>query len=351
MTESPFDDPESTLPEPVATAPATLATAESSPAPRRQQLSSQRAKGAAMAATALLFLGVAHPQMVWLFLNLVEGLLAGASLAFLLLGVPMAFTRVPSARRRVRNLRALCPECLRVESFRFYCDQCLRVVPGACQSTAQPSRGNCPFFRSQALPQDYPTRSTFVCQCKGCHHRVPPEVVRRTLGLVGTLSVSDYRRLYTTRIADGSNNAQLQPKGMGLVRHFTWMEEDRLACVLCLADVPESASGLPRSHAARQPDVLWLGELSHDPLVLAQALDAYARNSGLDPRVPAPFPVCLEAEEVSPHLKFLLERRFAEVRSGVSAAAVLASPPRQLADPVDRWLAGPHGRRKRPRLV
>lgn len=238
------------------------------------------------------------------------------------------------ASRRARRLRALCTQCMLLESFRVVCGECLLPMVPAPGSIPEAPRARCMKCNYVVLGPADPRR---IGICRECRHQEPATALHRRLVLLGTLSVPDYQLLRVVGLAVLGESGEPPDLEADQIRHSVWRDEDRVLCILSLADLPDVEGVLPETHAARQPDLIWLAGRSPDTLALGQALDAYFRRSGIDSR--AAFPVCLEAREIGPVTTAMLEQRFTEIRLGVSAEAVMSTPPRNLAEPLDRFLA------------
>jgi hypothetical protein len=237
-----------------------------------------------------------------------------------LLGLSTQHAQLIEGRRRLARLAAghrfLCPGCLQFGPVRYACGGCM----GELEPIVIHARGfylnDCPHCHMRVFPRWYARKGCVpAAYCAACEGAFNLRVHQRQVRVLGVLDAKDLDRLRMVPDAPA-----LTGSGMG---YFYGDDTACLTYVVNAGDPREEGGELPRTHAVRDLEAVWMDRVLEEPLALGQALDRFIRRAGLTESERRALRVCVRPETLPAAARNLLESRFGTIEYGVTAGQFL----------------------------
>lgn len=204
---------------------------------------------------------------------------------------------VHGLRRWRAGLRFLCPECLCFSPPRYACPSCGTEVEGFVIRTRGLYVNDCPRCKAAIFPRHGRRGRGVAAYCRGCGRVAPAHYHERRVRLLGAFGEAD--------LASFCNSTP----GTWTRRNHCSIRDDG-GCLVYVLDVEALASRgpMPRGHAVRRIETLWLDRAAGEPLALGKALDRFLRSGVRKPVVRSP------RSDLEPASRRLVESRLGRVR-------------------------------------
>jgi hypothetical protein len=236
------------------------------------------------------------------------------------LGLSTQHAKLAGGRRRLGRLRAghrfLCPGCLEFGPVRYSCGFCQREVESFVIDTRGLYLNDCPHCHVRIFARWFGSGFTPGAYCATCEGAFDPRIHRRRVDVLGVMDAADLDTLRELHVAPA-----LEGRG---IPYFLGDDGECLTYVLN-ADEPRSErEELPRTHAVRDLQAIWLDRAVAEPLDLGQVLDRFIRRAALTEAQRRSLRVCVRQPELSRAARNVLEARFETIACGISPERFLA---------------------------